>query len=90
MNRLYLLLVFPCLILFSFLSCNKDNSFKIGLLLPIIMNCKLDYFVSFDNVRVGEIMAEYMIKRKPSYKLLILTLFLYIILNQFKSLFYIS
>ena len=38
----------------------------------IIVNCELDYFVSFDNVKVGEQMANYAVKRKPqgSYVLL--------------------
>lgn len=32
----------------------------------IISNCDLDYYVSFDNVKVGEIMASYSLKLKPS------------------------
>jgi D-xylose transport system substrate-binding protein len=31
----------------------------------IIMNCDLDCYLSFDNVRIGEIMAEYLTKIKP-------------------------
>ena len=34
----------------------------------LITNCELDYFVSFDNVKVGEMMAQYMVKRKPEGK----------------------
>lgn len=38
----------------------------------IISNCDLDYFVSFDNVKVGELMAKYAVNQKPqgSYVLL--------------------
>jgi D-xylose transport system substrate-binding protein len=38
----------------------------------IIVNCDLDYYVSFDNVKVGEQMANYAVKHKPqgSYVLL--------------------
>jgi D-xylose transport system substrate-binding protein len=31
----------------------------------IISNCDLDYFVSFDNIKVGELMASYAVKLKP-------------------------
>jgi D-xylose transport system substrate-binding protein len=38
----------------------------------IIKNCDLDFYLSFDNVRIGEIQAEYLTKIKPrgSYALL--------------------
>lgn len=32
----------------------------------IIKNSDVDYFISFDNVKVGELMAEYIIKLKPT------------------------
>jgi D-xylose transport system substrate-binding protein len=32
----------------------------------IISNCKLDYFVSFDNVRIGELLAREAIRLKPN------------------------
>ena len=38
----------------------------------IISNCDLDYFVSFDNVKVGELMAGYMVQRKPEGKYVLL------------------
>jgi D-xylose transport system substrate-binding protein len=31
----------------------------------IIKNCDLDYYLSFDNVKVGRLMAEYVVKLKP-------------------------
>ncbi|HJT23496.1 MAG TPA: D-xylose ABC transporter substrate-binding protein [bacterium] len=31
----------------------------------IINNCDLDLYVSFDNVRVGELQADYLVKRRP-------------------------
>lgn len=38
----------------------------------IIKNCDLDCYLSFDNVRIGEIQAEYLTKIKPSGKYAIL------------------
>jgi len=38
----------------------------------IIKNCNLDCYLSFDNVRIGEIQAEYLTKIKPSGKYAIL------------------
>jgi D-xylose transport system substrate-binding protein len=32
----------------------------------IIANCDLDYFISFDNVKVGELMANYALQKKPT------------------------
>ncbi len=34
----------------------------------IVRNCDLDFYISFDNVRVGEIQAEYLTKIKPEGK----------------------
>jgi D-xylose transport system substrate-binding protein len=34
----------------------------------IISNCDLDYFVSFDNVKIGELMAKYAVSIKPEGK----------------------
>ncbi|HEY4787504.1 MAG TPA: substrate-binding domain-containing protein [Bacteroidales bacterium] len=38
----------------------------------IIANCDLDYYLSFDNVKVGELIANYVIKMKPKGKYIIL------------------
>lgn len=38
----------------------------------IISNCELDYYVSFDNIKVGELMASYTRKIKPEGKYLLL------------------
>jgi D-xylose transport system substrate-binding protein len=38
----------------------------------IIRNCDLDYFLSFDNEKVGELMAEYVTKIKPTGKYILL------------------
>jgi D-xylose transport system substrate-binding protein len=38
----------------------------------IIKNCDLDFYISFDNVRVGEIQAEYLTRIKPEGKYAIL------------------
>ena len=38
----------------------------------LIRNCDLDYFLSFDNEKVGQLMAEYMIKLKPTGKYILL------------------
>ena len=38
----------------------------------IVKNCDLDCYLSFDNVRIGEIMAEYLTKIKPEGKYAIL------------------
>jgi len=43
----------------------------------IISNCDLDYFISFDNVKVGELMASYAVKLKPEGN--------YVLLNGDKS-----
>ncbi len=32
----------------------------------LIMNCDLDYYISFDNILVGEMQAQYALKNKPS------------------------
>jgi len=32
----------------------------------LILDSDLDYYISFDNVKVGEIQAEYLVKRKPT------------------------
>lgn len=38
----------------------------------LIRNCDLDYFLSFDNEKVGELMAEYVTKIKPTGKYILL------------------
>jgi D-xylose transport system substrate-binding protein len=38
----------------------------------LISNCDLDYFLSFDNEKVGELMAEYVTKIKPEGKYILL------------------
>ena len=38
----------------------------------LIKNCKLDYFLSFDNEKVGRLMAEYVLKIKPEGKYILL------------------
>ena len=38
----------------------------------LIKNCDLDFFLSFDNEKVGKLMAEYVIKIKPSGKYMLL------------------
>jgi D-xylose transport system substrate-binding protein len=38
----------------------------------IIKNCDLDYYVSFDNIKVGELQAEYLTRLKPSGNYIIL------------------
>jgi D-xylose ABC transporter substrate-binding protein len=38
----------------------------------LIRNCDLDYFLSFDNEKVGQLMAEYVIKLKPTGKYILL------------------
>jgi D-xylose transport system substrate-binding protein len=38
----------------------------------LIRNCDLDYFLTFDNEKVGELMAEYAIKIRPSGKYILL------------------
>src|SRR5690606_13990481 len=34
----------------------------------MILNCDLDYYISFNSVKVGEMMAEYAISKKPRGK----------------------
>jgi D-xylose transport system substrate-binding protein len=34
----------------------------------MILNCDLDYYISFDNVKVGKLMADYVLKIKPEGK----------------------
>jgi D-xylose transport system substrate-binding protein len=38
----------------------------------IIANCDLDYYISFDNVKVGELMAKYAVEKTPKGKYIIL------------------
>ncbi len=38
----------------------------------LILNCDLDYYVSFNSILVGEYMAEYMVKMKPKGKYIFL------------------
>ncbi len=46
----------------------KSKDVKVIAYDRIVLNCDLDYYVSFDNVRVGEIQAEYLTKIKPKGK----------------------
>lgn len=50
-----------------------DNGVKVIAYERIISNCKLDYYVSFNNVKVGELMAEYALKQKPSGNYIIMS-----------------
>lgn len=43
-----------------------DKNIKVIAYERIIANCDLDYYLSFDNVKVGELMATYAIKAKPA------------------------
>ncbi len=43
----------------------KGNDVNVVAYDRIVRNCDLDFYVSFDNVRVGEIQAEYLTKIKP-------------------------
>jgi D-xylose transport system substrate-binding protein len=38
----------------------------------LLMDCDLDYYISFDNVRVGELQAEYLVSKKPEGKYFLL------------------
>jgi D-xylose transport system substrate-binding protein len=49
-----------------------SNGVKIIAYERIIANCDLDYYISFDNVKVGELMAKYAITKKPKGKYVIL------------------
>ena len=46
----------------------KANDVKVIAYDRIVRNCDLDFYISFDNVRVGEIQAEYLTKIKPEGK----------------------
>ena len=50
----------------------KSSKIKVIAYERIISNCELDYFVSFDNVKVGELMARYAVKQKPTGKYMLL------------------
>jgi len=50
----------------------KARGIKVVAYDRIIKNCDLDCYLSFDNVRIGEIMAEYLTKIKPEGKYAIL------------------
>jgi D-xylose transport system substrate-binding protein len=50
----------------------KSKNIKIIAYDRIIENCDLDCYLSFDNVRIGEIQAEYLSKIKPVGKYAIL------------------
>jgi D-xylose transport system substrate-binding protein len=52
-------------------SAHKSN-IKVIAYERIIDNCDLDYFISFDNVKVGELMANYALKVKPNGKYMFL------------------
>lgn len=48
-----------------------DHDVKVIAYERIISNCDLDYFLTFDNVKIGELMAAYAIKYKPTGKYLL-------------------
>lgn len=50
----------------------KKNNVKVIAYDRIIKNCDLDYYISFDNVKVGELQAEYLTRIKPEGDYLIL------------------
>jgi D-xylose transport system substrate-binding protein len=45
-----------------------DKGVKVIAYDRMIQNCDLDYYLSFDNVKVGRLMAEYAVKLKPEGK----------------------
>jgi D-xylose transport system substrate-binding protein len=49
-----------------------DNHIKVIAYERIIANCDLDYFISFDNVKVGEMMANDAVKLKPKGRYMLL------------------
>ena len=51
--------------------CNQ-NKVKVIAYERIISNCNLDYFISFDNVLIGELIAQKALKLKPQGKYMIL------------------
>lgn len=38
----------------------------------LLMDCKVDYYISFDNIGVGELQAQYLVDRKPEGKYFLL------------------
>jgi D-xylose transport system substrate-binding protein len=50
-----------------------ENSIKVIAYERIIANCDLDYYISFDNVKVGELMASYATKLKPEGNYMVLS-----------------
>ncbi len=46
----------------------KDAGVKVIAYDRIIKNCDLDFYISFDNVKVGELQADYLTKIKPTGK----------------------
>ncbi|ACL70697.1 D-xylose ABC transporter substrate-binding protein [Halothermothrix orenii] len=38
----------------------------------LLMDCDVDHYISFDNIRVGELQAQYLVDRKPSGKYFLL------------------
>ncbi len=44
----------------------KQNGVKVIAYDRLIKNCDLDYYVSFDNIKVGEMQADYLTRIKPS------------------------
>lgn len=49
-----------------------ENGVKVIAYDRIIKNCDLDYYVSFDNIKVGELQAEYLSKLQPTGNYIIL------------------
>jgi len=50
----------------------KSRGVKVIAYDRIVKDCELDYYISFDNVRVGEIQADYLTRIKPSGKYAVL------------------
>ena len=50
----------------------QERGIKVVAYDRIISNCDLDCFVSFDNVKVGELMAQYAVKEKPGGEYIVL------------------
>ena len=44
----------------------KKNGVKVIAYDRLIKNCDLDYYVSFDNIKIGELQADYLARIKPS------------------------
>lgn len=44
----------------------QSNNVKVIAYERIIDNCAPDYFISFNNVKIGELMADYAVQRKPT------------------------